>query len=189
LRPRHSISASCQMASRLCNDAEPRPAWPNLAADLEETVVLTDPYGPPSPSTGSRTGSNSDVFIALMPMASSVWRIDFERPSWNGCASEVSSDCRHSTFRFVRSVAHSFMHRSLRHDVGPVQPSMRPSEARYGDRQHSERKFSPPPNHAARLPALHAASASGPALDRHVESSTWQTRCSSIPHTRKKPGS
>ena len=38
-------------------------------------------------------------------------------------------------------------------------------------------------------PALHAASASGPALDRHVESSTWQTRCLSMPPTRKRPGS
>ena len=34
-----------------------------------------------------------------------------------------------------------------------------------------------------------AAPAQGFALDRHVESSSWQTKCSSMPPTRRKPGS
>ena len=44
------------------------------------------------------------------------------------------------------------------------------------------------PSRGAVTSALYAAPASGP-LDRHVESSTWQTRCLSMPPTRKRPGS
>ena len=42
---------------------------------------------------------------------------------------------------------------------------------------------------ATRPAAAYAAPASGFAPDRHVESSSWQTRCLSMPPTRKKPGS
>ena len=69
-----------------------------------------------------------------------------------------------------------------------TQPSA-PSEARDGDRPQSERKLRPSRCIAARPAALRAAPAQGFALDRHVESSSWQTKCLSMPPTRRRPGS
>ena len=75
-------------------------------------------------------------------------------------------------------------------DAAQVKPERAPVEARDGDRQQSERTFSPPPHSRGAVDRPpQAAPAQGLALDRHVESSTWQTRCSSMPPTRKRPGS
>ena len=114
--------------------------------------------------------------------------IDVERAVPNGRAGEVGCRTivpRRSAQRTpVPGVAASRVRRHRRSAIA----TRRAPPARDGDRPQSERTSPAAARRCGAAGCPSGASAQGLALDRHVESSSWQTRCLSTPPTRRRPG-